>query len=56
MSYINLTARIRLQNVILATDFSEASKAAVGYAAAIARGHGEARRNLGCPGAGDQPT
>ena len=37
MSFINLSARLRLQNVVLATDFSDASKAAVGYAAAIAR-------------------
>jgi nucleotide-binding universal stress UspA family protein len=32
-----MSARIRLQNVVLATDFSDASKAAVGYAAAIAK-------------------
>ncbi|HET7442712.1 MAG TPA: universal stress protein [Terriglobales bacterium] len=37
MTYISLTARLRLPNVVLATDFSDASKAALGYAAAIAR-------------------
>ena len=39
MSYIGLGDRIRLQNVTLATDFSEASDAAVGYAASIARNY-----------------
>lgn len=38
MSYLSFTARIKLVNVLLATDFSEASMAAVGHAAAIA-GH-----------------
>lgn len=37
MSYTSLAARIRLQNIVLATDFSDASKAAVRYAAAIAK-------------------
>ena len=37
MAEINLTSRIRLQNIVLATDFSDASRAAIGYAAAIAR-------------------
>jgi nucleotide-binding universal stress UspA family protein len=37
MSYVSLTARIGLRNVVLATDFSDASQAAVGYAAAIAK-------------------
>jgi nucleotide-binding universal stress UspA family protein len=39
MSHISLGARIRLENVVLATDFSEASTAAVGYAASIARNY-----------------
>ena len=39
MSSIGLGDRIRLQNVMLATDFSEASDAAVGYAASIARNY-----------------
>ena len=37
MTEISLTSRIRLQNIVLATDFSNASRAAIGYAAAIAR-------------------
>jgi len=37
MSNISLTARIRLQNIVLATDFSDASQAAVAFAAAIAK-------------------
>lgn len=37
MTHIRLTAPIHFQNVLLATDFSEAAVAAVGHAAAIAR-------------------
>ena len=37
MSDINVTARVRLKTVVLATDFSDASRAALGYAAAVAR-------------------
>lgn len=37
MSYVSLTARIRLENIVLATDFSKASDAAVGYAATVAK-------------------
>ncbi len=39
MSDIGLSSRIRLPNVVLATDFSEASNAAIGYAASIARNY-----------------
>lgn len=37
MADINFATPIRFQNVLLATDFSEASVAAVGHAAAVAR-------------------
>ena len=33
MSYMSLGTRIQLEKVVLATDFSQASTAAVGYAA-----------------------
>jgi nucleotide-binding universal stress UspA family protein len=39
MSYMSLGTRIRLENVVLATDFSQASTAAVGYATSIARNY-----------------
>ena len=39
MGTISLTSRILLQNVVLATDFSESSTAAVSYAASIARNY-----------------
>jgi len=39
MTHISLTAPIPLQKVLLATDFSEASVAAVGHAAAVARSY-----------------
>lgn len=39
MTHINLTFPIRIQNVLLATDFSDASVAAVGHAAAVARSY-----------------
>jgi len=37
MNDTSLTGRIHLQNVVLTTDFSEASRAAVAYAAALAK-------------------
>ena len=40
MSYPNYSARIKLENVLLATDFSESSRAAVGYAATVAGHYG----------------
>ncbi len=39
VTHINLTSPIRIQNVLLATDFSDASVAAVGHAAAVARSY-----------------
>lgn len=39
MTSISLTDRLRLQNVVLATDFSDASRATIGYAAAIAKSY-----------------
>jgi nucleotide-binding universal stress UspA family protein len=35
----HIMSPIRIQNVLLATDFSEASVAAVGHAAAVARSY-----------------
>lgn len=39
MTHISITSPILIQNVLLATDFSEASVAAVGHAATVARSY-----------------